>query len=40
MPDYIVQLLAAVQSVAVAVSLDADALTLDVQLRPAAEATP
>ncbi len=40
MPDYAVQLLAAVQSLAVAVSLDADALTLDVQLRPTVEVAP
>jgi hypothetical protein len=39
-PDYAVKLLAAVQSVAVGVSLDADALSLDVQVRPSAEATP
>ncbi len=39
-PDYAVQLLAAVQSLAVGVSLDADALTLEVQLRPAGEGAP
>ncbi len=39
-PDYAVQLLAAVQSVAAAVSLDADALSLDIQLRPTAESAP
>ena len=39
-PDYAVKLLAAVQSVAVAVSLDADALTLDVQVRPSQGALP
>ena len=38
-PDYVVQLVAGVQSIACGLTLDADALTLDLQLRPASAQT-